>query len=369
MRIGALAMVGDGRNIWTLLNLDNGNPGVMQDTHYTRVGLFASLMLGDLNLFGTAIHGSDTLETRDATATMVLSSTPYTYDSWFAQADYVLSPAFILSARYEKLRLADASAEPKGARFTDLCLTYAVAANLKLQLEARKDANQVMPTNSMVEAVVYVAALPGKSIPAPREHAKMKQKNLVFTPHVLPVLVGTTVDFKNSDAVLHNVFSPDACCDKFNLGTWPQGQSKSQTFETFYRDPAIPDDPFAGQPREPEEGKRLYDTKGFRACHILGGSGGYYGPPLIFRHYCSTCHGETGAGDGFNAFNVDPRPRDFSNPEFQKAKKDEDLADAIRRGGAGVGLSPLMPPWGHTLTPVQIDQVVRYLRTLGKEGA
>ena len=45
------------------------------------------------------------------------------------------------------------------------------------------------------------------------------------------MLVGTTVDFLNSDAVLHNVFSPDACADKFNLGTWPQGQSKSQKFE------------------------------------------------------------------------------------------------------------------------------------------
>lgn len=80
------------------------------------------------------------------------------------------------------------------------------------------------------DAVVFVAAIPGKTFPAPKEHAKMDQKNLVFAPHVLPVLVGTTVDFLNSDAVLHNVFSPDACCDKFNLGTWPKGQVKSQVF-------------------------------------------------------------------------------------------------------------------------------------------
>jgi plastocyanin len=81
------------------------------------------------------------------------------------------------------------------------------------------------------DAVVYVAAIPGKTFPAPKEHAKMDQLNLVFTPHVLPVLVGTTVDFKNSDAVLHNVFSADACADKFNLGTWPKGESKSFTFK------------------------------------------------------------------------------------------------------------------------------------------
>jgi len=83
-----------------------------------------------------------------------------------------------------------------------------------------------------------------------------------------------------------------------------------------------------------------------------------------YRHYCQTCHGETGAGDGFNAFNLDPHPRDLSDPAFQRAKKDADLADAVRRGGAGVGLSALMPPWGHTLSQRQIDDVVAYLRTL-----
>jgi cytochrome c oxidase cbb3-type subunit 3 len=84
----------------------------------------------------------------------------------------------------------------------------------------------------------------------------------------------------------------------------------------------------------------------------------------VFRHYCQTCHGETGAGDGFNAFNLDPRPRDLSDPVFQKKKGDADLADAIRRGGSGVGLSPLMPPWGHTLSAQQIYQVVLYVRSL-----
>ena len=81
------------------------------------------------------------------------------------------------------------------------------------------------------DAVVYVAAIPGKTFAAPKEHAKIDQLNLVFHPHVVPVLVGSTVDFLNSDAVLHNVFSPDACADKFNLGTWPKGETKSYTFQ------------------------------------------------------------------------------------------------------------------------------------------
>jgi plastocyanin len=81
------------------------------------------------------------------------------------------------------------------------------------------------------DAAVYVDTIQGKTFPPPTAHAKMDQKGLQFLPHVLPVVVGTTVDFLNSDSVLHNVFSPDACADHFNLGTWPQGQSKSFTFK------------------------------------------------------------------------------------------------------------------------------------------
>ena len=89
---------------------------------------------------------------------------------------------------------------------------------------------KVKGTRDSADAVVYAEA-PGKTSAVPPAHAKMDQANLVFAPHVLAVQVGTTVDFLNSDAVLHNVFSPDACADKFNLGTWPKGQTRSFTFK------------------------------------------------------------------------------------------------------------------------------------------
>lgn len=81
------------------------------------------------------------------------------------------------------------------------------------------------------DAVVYVDRIAGKTFPPPAEHARVDQKGMQFLPRVLPVVIGTTVAFLNSDAVLHNVFSPDACADKFNLGTWPRGQSKSYVFK------------------------------------------------------------------------------------------------------------------------------------------
>ncbi len=57
----------------------------------------------------------------------------------------------------------------------------------------------------------------------------------------------------------------------------------ADAFESFYLDPKIPRNPFEGRPTsdaDPAEGQRLYATLGCRACHILGSSGGYYGPPL-----------------------------------------------------------------------------------------
>jgi len=78
--------------------------------------------------------------------------------------------------------------------------------------------------------IVYVDSIKG-DFECPKEHVLMNQKNSVFVPHVLPVLAGTTVDFKNSDDVAHNVFTPDKNADKFNLGTWPSGEIRSHTFE------------------------------------------------------------------------------------------------------------------------------------------
>ncbi len=60
--------------------------------------------------------------------------------------------------------------------------------------------------------------------------ALMDQKNFMFNPEVLPILTGTTVDFLNSDSVLHNVFTPTKCAGSFNLGTWHLGEVRTYTF-------------------------------------------------------------------------------------------------------------------------------------------
>lgn len=77
--------------------------------------------------------------------------------------------------------------------------------------------------------VVYLKNVQG-TFKAPEKPYVMDQKDLTFMPHVLPVLVGSKVDFKNSDNVNHNVFSPTEC-KSFNLGTFGPGGYKTVTFD------------------------------------------------------------------------------------------------------------------------------------------
>jgi plastocyanin len=79
------------------------------------------------------------------------------------------------------------------------------------------------------DVVVYLENVKAE-FPAPKEKPLVDQKDLVFIPHVLPVLAGTTVKFGNSDNVRHNVFSPSKA-KKFNLGTYGAGIVREVTLD------------------------------------------------------------------------------------------------------------------------------------------
>jgi len=59
---------------------------------------------------------------------------------------------------------------------------------------------------------------------------KMAQEGETFIPHVLPIQVGSRVEFPNMDPIFHNVFSLSGT-RIFDLGRYPQGDSKSVTFD------------------------------------------------------------------------------------------------------------------------------------------
>ena len=89
---------------------------------------------------------------------------------------------------------------------------------------------------SNADAVVYVQQASG-TFTAPAKPADMDQRSMQFVPHVLPVIVGTTVRFLNSDPTPHNVFSPDG--EKYDLGTWPQGKTQDHVFAKCAKAPCV----------------------------------------------------------------------------------------------------------------------------------
>jgi plastocyanin len=58
---------------------------------------------------------------------------------------------------------------------------------------------------------------------------RVLQKGAIFSPHVLPVVVGTTVEWPNHDDILHNVFSVSES-NPFDLGLYKAPNVERWTF-------------------------------------------------------------------------------------------------------------------------------------------
>jgi plastocyanin len=78
---------------------------------------------------------------------------------------------------------------------------------------------------AMHDFVVYIDAPPLTNTPAPGTLTqvvamrKVAQHSASFSPHVMPVMAGTTIEWPNQDSIFHNVFSiSDA--KQFDLGLY-----------------------------------------------------------------------------------------------------------------------------------------------------
>lgn len=80
--------------------------------------------------------------------------------------------------------------------------------------------------SDLSDIVIYVENSKARPRPA-KEVLSMKSKT--FTPHVLAVSAGTTVEFPNEDPILHNVFSVSG--EGFDLGLYKRPRSGSRTFD------------------------------------------------------------------------------------------------------------------------------------------
>jgi hypothetical protein len=136
-RFGIFGYHGDGSGIDYPITDAEGNPFNMQQRVFKRAGIYGSLWLGALNLFGAAIHGTDELSLNDSATGEELSRTTRTFDTWFLEADYVILPPFQVAVRYENLRPGDSSVHPLQFLITDF--SFLARANIKLVVESRLD--------------------------------------------------------------------------------------------------------------------------------------------------------------------------------------------------------------------------------------
>jgi len=95
-----------------------------------------------------------------------------------------------------------------------------------------KDAEDLVlsPKRGVLNAVVWLENPPkGAKWPSPLPKVEMDQKGCVFTPRLVVVPVGGTVEFLNSDRLLHNLHSQSKENPAFNR-TQPRGRTIPITF-------------------------------------------------------------------------------------------------------------------------------------------
>jgi len=89
-------------------------------------------------------------------------------------------------------------------------------------------------------------------------------------------------------------------------------------------------------------------------------------PPgkALFAQYCVACHGAEGRGDGPSAASLPIKPWNLTEGRVLNHLPDEFIRLTIKKGGAAVGLSPLMPAWEAYLGDEQVADLVAYIRSL-----
>jgi plastocyanin len=83
---------------------------------------------------------------------------------------------------------------------------------------------------SASSSVVFVVTEETDKSKRQSDRAGVEQSSEGFTPHVLPVVLGSEVDFRNGDRIYHNAFSVSPA-KKFDVGRYAPGETRSVIFD------------------------------------------------------------------------------------------------------------------------------------------
>ena len=79
--------------------------------------------------------------------------------------------------------------------------------------------------------------------------------------------------------------------------------------------------------------------------------------------YCSRCHNAESTPERVSNYdNLEVKPHSFTEGDTLNKMSDADLTSIISFGGPALNKSPLMPPYGYTLTKAQTQALISYIR-------
>jgi len=99
-----------------------------------------------------------------------------------------------------------------------------------------------------------------------------------------------------------------------------------------------------------------------------GKQGAGEGAKTYFAQTCALCHGVDGTGNGPTAAALNPKPRNYTDPNWQASITDDEIKKIIVEGGAAVGKSASMPPNpGLKGDDATLDGLVKIIRGFAKK--
>lgn len=154
-------------------------------------------------------------------------------------------------ARLAKELAATCRTGPPATAAQVLAEVRATCVSCHVKFRRRNDADHLFPNpGSVVAGQVRVTRQDGEErtdrggvvvfldgadttapVPLPRRHPVISQRDQRFSPRVLAVVKGTTVEMPNDDLIFHNIFSLSAT-RPFDLGIYRPGETRSVTFPT-----------------------------------------------------------------------------------------------------------------------------------------
>lgn len=84
----------------------------------------------------------------------------------------------------------------------------------------------------------------------------------------------------------------------------------------------------------------------------------------LYAANCSSCHGVAGGSDGPLAATLQPKPSQHNDGGYMNALSNDYIFKVINEGGAAVGKSAMMAPWGTSLSEDEMWGLVAFVRSL-----